>query len=134
MKYTDNYNLKMPEQTDYINVDDFNYNFIKIDKQIREEIDKIPPINDATETEQGLVKVESTELEQTPHTVLSKGVAEERRIALENYISEVSDGLERLENAILTDVTGNPFEISFKDLEGLEVTGYWNKELQRLEV
>lgn len=134
MKYTDNYNLKMPEQTDYINVDDFNYNFIKIDKQIREEIDKIPPINDATETEQGLVKVESTELEQTPHIVLSKGVAEERRIALENYISEVSDGLERLENAILTDITGNPFEISFKDLEGLEVTGYWNKELQRLEV
>ena len=47
MKYTNNYNLKMPEQTDYINVDDFNYNFETIDSQIKavetspEEVSKI---------------------------------------------------------------------------------------------
>ena len=48
MKYTENYSLKMPEQTDYINVDDFNYNFIQIDKQIISATDTITTINGKT--------------------------------------------------------------------------------------
>ena len=36
--------------------------------------------------------------------------------------------LKRLEDAVMSNITGNPFEISLRDLEGLVVTGIWNKE------
>lgn len=35
MKYTDNFNLKKPEQTDFYNVDDFNENFGTIDAEMK---------------------------------------------------------------------------------------------------
>lgn len=49
-------------------------------------------------------------------------------------MADLASRLKRLEDAVLSNITGNPFEISFKDLEGLKVTGIWNKEKQRLEV
>lgn len=36
MNYTDNYHMKLPAQTDYYNVDDFNDNFEKIDELLNE--------------------------------------------------------------------------------------------------
>lgn len=51
-----------------------------------------------------------------------------------NAIDDLVARLKRLEDAVMSNITGNPFEISLKDLDGLIVTGIWNKEKQRLEV
>ena len=40
MNYTTNYNLKMPEQTDYYNVDDFNENINVADTKIKDLYDR----------------------------------------------------------------------------------------------
>lgn len=55
-------------------------------------------------------------------------------MANNDTMTDLASRLKRLEDAVLSNITGNPFEISFKDLEGLKVTGIWNKEKQRLEV
>ena len=36
-------------------------------------------------------------------------------------------------NTFFDDITSNPFNISFGDLEGLTITGIWNEEEQRIE-
>lgn len=41
--------------------------------------------------------------------------------------------IQRLEDMLLNDVTGNPYVITFGELEGLEVAGVWNREMQRIE-
>lgn len=60
-----------------------------------------------------------TELENTPSN---------------DAMGDLISRLKRLEDAVMSNITGNPFEISLRDLEGLVVTGIWNKEKQRLEV
>ena len=55
-------------------------------------------------------------------------------ITFNNAIDDLIARLKRLEDAVMSNITGNPFEISLKDLDGLIVTGIWNKEKQRLEV
>ena len=125
MKYTNNYNLKMPEQTDYINVDDFNYNFIKIDKQIREEIDKIPPINDATDISTGVVKIDKTEGEEAPHTVPTIGRLEEITNSVDTKMAEIDSEIELkadktyVDNKVKTDVPENAkFTDTIVDISG----------------
>lgn len=49
-------------------------------------------------------------------------------------LDEMQARLKRLEDAVLANITGNPFEISLKDLDGIIVTGIWNKDKQRIEV
>lgn len=60
-----------------------------------------------------------TELENTPSN---------------DTMGDLISRLKRLEDAVMSNITGNPFEVSLRDLEGLIVTGIWNKEKQRLEV
>jgi len=52
MKYTQNYNLKKPEGTDSVNIDDLNYNADVLDQKLKEvenKADSAPPnsVNDA---------------------------------------------------------------------------------------
>ena len=52
MKYTSNYNLKKPEGTDIVNIDDLNYNADILDQKLKEvenKADNAPPnsVNDA---------------------------------------------------------------------------------------
>ena len=47
---------------------------------------------------------------------------------------KLEDRLKALEDAIFTDITSNPFRVTFDTLEGVEITGYWNKDEKRLEV
>lgn len=51
-----------------------------------------------------------------------------------NTVDDLISRLKRLEDATMSNITGNPFEISLKDLDGVIVTGIWNKQKQRLEV
>lgn len=41
--------------------------------------------------------------------------------------------IQRLENAMYEDITGNPHSITFDSLDGLTVTGVWNEASARLE-
>ena len=51
-----------------------------------------------------------------------------------DFVDLMDSRLKRVEDALFSDIVGNPFQITFENLEGLEVTGYWNKEEKRLEV
>lgn len=51
--------------------------FKNIDGKIKEEIDKIPPINNATDISTGVVKIDKAEGEEAPHTVPTIGRLEE---------------------------------------------------------
>lgn len=53
--------------------------------------------------------------------------------ASENDVAQLKSKLERLESAIYDDITGNPHNIDFIDLEGLVVTGIWNEAKARME-
>ena len=51
------------------------------------------------------------------------------RALLSNHEGRIT----RLENILLSDITGNPFLITFENLDGLVVTGTWNQAQQRME-
>ena len=83
MKYTNNYNLKMPEQTDYINVDDFNYNFETIDEELmdaglsEEELVEIyTTVDSKILSSEGRTKEKLTELRDAMNESLSTSLKE----------------------------------------------------------
>jgi hypothetical protein len=46
---------------------------------------------------------------------------------------EVLDGrMGRLEDMFFSDITGNPWMVTFGNINGVDVSGVWNKPLQRL--
>ena len=45
----------------------------------------------------------------------------------------IEDRVVMLMNRVLDDMTANPFNITFDSLDGLTVTGVWNKALGRIE-
>ena len=45
----------------------------------------------------------------------------------------IEDRVVWLMNRIYTDITANPFNITFDSLDGLSVTGVWNTSLSRIE-
>lgn len=48
-------------------------------------------------------------------------------------VSTVAASLKALELKYSTEVTKNPFSVSFESLDGVIVTGVWNKEQARIE-
>ena len=44
------------------------------------------------------------------------------------------DDFESLKAALTSGVTANPFSLTFENLDGLDVTGTWNKAQMRVEV
>lgn len=52
---------------------------------------------------------------------------------LRNVDAQLGSRVERLEDMMLNDVTGNPFIITFGDLAGVSVEGVWNQQQQRIE-
>lgn len=60
MRYTQNYELKMPDESDYINLDDFNHNAEVIDQKIKEIEDKSSSAKtDTTEINTSLTKLKA---------------------------------------------------------------------------
>lgn len=72
MKYTDNYNLRKPEQTDPVDIDDLNYNADEIDsllKSLADGLDGITPEGIGAETPTGAqAKVDEHEQKAAPHS------------------------------------------------------------------
>lgn len=50
-----------------------------------------------------------------------------------NLNMDISQRLKLLELMFMTDVTGNPFTISFETIDDVNVTGSWNTSLRRIE-
>jgi hypothetical protein len=48
-------------------------------------------------------------------------------------LQPIEDNVVWLMNRVFNDITSNPFNIQFDDLDGLTVTGVWNESLQRIE-
>ena len=108
MKETTNYNLKLPELTDYIDVSKFNHNFTIIDKELK----KANMVEDATDISSGLVKISKVDGEIAPHTVPTLGKLQqsiqsesESKVAISDLTYE-QDGLTYL--AKLTIEDGQP--------------------------
>lgn len=60
--------------------------------------------------------------------------------AMEKSLREIMDLLEslagrvaRLEDALFSKVTNNPFSVTFQTLDDAEVEGVWNRERSRIE-
>lgn len=53
--------------------------------------------------------------------------------SMENSLADVDARLGLLELMYRTQVSGNPFTVTFSDMSGLVVTGVWNETLQRVE-
>lgn len=64
-------------------------------------------------------------------------IAKEARAAVNTLTATVSQNTSKIAtlwDAVFSDITTNPFQITFADLEGITVTsGVWNDALQRLE-
>lgn len=52
---------------------------------------------------------------------------------IRNSLSQLGARVGRLEDMMLNDVTGNPYIITFGELNGLVVEGVWNQAQQRIE-
>jgi hypothetical protein len=48
-------------------------------------------------------------------------------------LQPIEDNVVWLMNRVFNDITSNPFNIQFDDLDGLTVTGVWNEALERVE-
>lgn len=68
MRYTDNYELKKPEASDFYNVDDFNYNAEKIDSELKSHAEHISEVS--TTVEDLATKVGSGELQTTEQKII----------------------------------------------------------------
>lgn len=63
-----------------------------------------------------------------PDTVLEVGTDINK-----NLLQPIEDRVVWLMNRVFDDITANPFEIKFDNLDGLIVTGVWNTTLNRIE-
>ncbi len=51
-----------------------------------------------------------------------------------NKLNELSSRMAQVEDGLFSNITGNPFNILFSDIDGIEVVkGIWNKQKQRIE-
>ncbi|NLP33479.1 MAG: hypothetical protein GX353_10085 [Oligella ureolytica] len=48
-------------------------------------------------------------------------------------LQPIEDNVVWLMNRVFNDITSNPFNIQFENLDGLTVTGVWNEDLKRIE-
>ena len=71
------------------------------------------------EEAQALIDEHNTDSEAHPH--------------LRNLISGIDTRLSLLELMYRTDVSGNPFTVTFESMDGTEVTGVWNQPQARVE-
>lgn len=70
MKETTNYNLKLPELTDYIDVSDFNHNFTIIDKELIQKVN----VSDLTYEQDGLTYLAKLVIEDGQPTIITSEI------------------------------------------------------------
>lgn len=66
--------------------------------------------------------------------MVASGKALDSVTALSNQVGDNTSKIKTLWDAVFSEITSNPFQITFGDLAGITLTsGIWNKTLQRLE-
>ena len=88
-------------------------------------------INHIVDPETGAIIQQGTPHSEDRMNHMEEGIY---RSAEWNFVDDIDSRLKRVEDALFADIIGNPFQVDFQDLEGLEVAGYWNKEEGRLEI
>ena len=72
-------------------------------------------------------------LEEVDKKIAAHNSDPEAHPDLRSAMDALDGRLGLLELQYSTDVTGNPWDVTFEDLEGLVVTGVWNKPEERME-
>lgn len=155
VEFTQNFNLEKPAQTDFYNVDVQNANMDKIDAALANEEERVRlHINDDIKhlTPEQREMYNTTAVEFTAHVNEEyKHTTQEEKDkwnagvvlstensgkigTLENLTNNHEPRIKRLEDAIFNNITGNPFLVSFENLENIKlVKGIWNVAQKRIE-
>lgn len=72
-------------------------------------------------------------MQQTQGLIGNHNTAINTHQDIRNITTQLSSNVQRMEDMLLSNITGNPFIITFDDLSGIGVEGVWNKNLQRIE-
>lgn len=158
MEKTTNYNLIKPGEEDFYRIDDFNKNADVIDQELRrvekniesaitevrgaiedidfseihsaldQKVDKVPgkglSSNDFTNTDKQQITTNRQDILDLSALVTS----------MHNQITQNTSKINTLWDALFSDITANPFSVTFGNLGGISLTsGVWNTTLQRLE-
>lgn len=158
MEKTTNYNLVKPGDGDFYNIEDFNANVDIIDQELKNAKKNI---EDAiTEIRKAIEDIDLSEihqvLDQKVDKVSGKSLstndftnADKQQIisnkqdvsdlnalvtSVHNQITQNTSKINTLWDALFSDITTNPFSVTFGDLNGIALSsGVWNATLQRLE-
>lgn len=72
-------------------------------------------------------------LEVSRNLINLHDTSEESHQSLKNFMVQLSSRINRLEDMMLNNVTGNTWSVNFNDITGLNVEGVWNKTQSRIE-
>lgn len=94
-----------------------------LSREIRDRVAKGDDIFRIVDLGDGRVKIIPT-----PDTITELGTDINKEL-----LQPIEDRVVWLMNRVFDDITANPFEIKFDNLDGLTVTGVWNTTLNRIE-
>lgn len=139
MKYTENYTLNLPEDSDYALIEVLNENAQTIDRALKAIVNALQAHNAAHDSHQYLLQLiagiytsEETD-DQIDAKIAAHNIAEAAHPNIRVTLAALDARIKMLEDFLYNDITGNPHSITFASLEGLIVTGVWNEALARLE-
>ena len=141
MQYTDNYELKCPEGSDFYSVDDFNDNILVIDSLLKGNENEISVNIEAigaavsriadAETDITALQNYDTTLKNLIDSYHQESISSDNQLS--NTVTALDARVSLLELIINTEVSGNPFTVTFSNLDGMTVEGVWNEASTRIE-
>lgn len=133
---TTNYELTKPLGNEFYDIGVFNGNADLIDAALKEHADSIATKADDAE----LKTLETTVTDglqsglQNTHTqITTHDASTTAHPDIRTDQSRLADRVKQLEDMLASDVTMDPYEIGFETLDGLIVSGVWNKTAKRIE-
>ena len=146
MKYSEYYNMNLPENSDYALIEPLNENTQAIDAELKNRenaliahdasveshpdiLAQIRNINDGMDNV--YTKPETDDL--VSGAVSTHNADEAAHPYILHQLANHGARIKMLEDYLYNDITGNPHMITFTTLDGLIVTGVWNEAQARLE-
>ena len=146
MKYSEYYNMNLPENSDYALIEPLNENTQAIDAELKNRenaliahdasveshpdiLAQIRNINDGMDNV--YTKPETDDLVSS--AVSTHNADEAAHPYILHQLVDRTARIKMLEDFLYNDITGNPHSITFVTLDGLVVTGVWNEAQARLE-
>ena len=141
MQHTDNYGLKCPEGSDFYSVDDFNDNILVIDSLLKGNENEISvnieaidaAVSRIADAETGIISLQNYDvtLKNLIDSYHQESISSGNQLS--NSVTALDARVSLLELIINTEVSGNPFTVTFSNLAGLSVEGVWNEASTRIE-